>query len=277
VIGLGRVLSSLHQTATIEHLAAVLVRDPGEAIVMHITPDGQSWWMSGHDEELLEVVDVLVSSVRAEDETDVTTLAREFDPGSAGSTVPMDDLFGGCLLASAEQIGAKRALLMARDAVERTWLAWRYEEPNVLSIEETPSFFDEQLKAIDAIAQEPLRGEGIKPTLQLAAVGDPRTIALPPEMMDALEEQKAAFRAKFGREPGPKDPIFFDPDAEEPRPIPIEQLNRLAAVLEEHGFGEEYRQRRETELIAERRLRKVGRNDPCPCGSGKKYKHCHGG
>ena len=22
--------------------------------------------------------------------------------------------------------------------------------------------------------------------------------------------------------------------------------------------------------------KKVGRNDPCPCGSGKKYKHCHG-
>ena len=22
---------------------------------------------------------------------------------------------------------------------------------------------------------------------------------------------------------------------------------------------------------------KVGRNDPCPCGSGKKYKRCHGG
>jgi hypothetical protein len=20
----------------------------------------------------------------------------------------------------------------------------------------------------------------------------------------------------------------------------------------------------------------IGRNDPCPCGSGKKYKHCHG-
>ena len=25
-----------------------------------------------------------------------------------------------------------------------------------------------------------------------------------------------------------------------------------------------------------RSLPKVGRNDPCPCGSGKKYKHCHG-
>lgn len=23
--------------------------------------------------------------------------------------------------------------------------------------------------------------------------------------------------------------------------------------------------------------RKIGRNDPCPCGSGRKYKKCHGG
>ena len=25
-----------------------------------------------------------------------------------------------------------------------------------------------------------------------------------------------------------------------------------------------------------REMAKVGRNDPCPCGSGKKYKYCHG-
>jgi preprotein translocase subunit SecA len=25
-----------------------------------------------------------------------------------------------------------------------------------------------------------------------------------------------------------------------------------------------------------RHERKVGRNEVCPCGSGKKYKHCHG-
>ena len=24
------------------------------------------------------------------------------------------------------------------------------------------------------------------------------------------------------------------------------------------------------------RADKIGRNDPCPCGSGKKYKQCHG-
>jgi preprotein translocase subunit SecA len=25
-----------------------------------------------------------------------------------------------------------------------------------------------------------------------------------------------------------------------------------------------------------RQSEKIGRNDPCPCGSGKKYKQCHG-
>ncbi|SEQ93317.1 preprotein translocase subunit SecA [Solimonas aquatica] len=29
-------------------------------------------------------------------------------------------------------------------------------------------------------------------------------------------------------------------------------------------------------LTQQRELPKVGRNDPCPCGSGKKFKHCHG-
>jgi len=30
------------------------------------------------------------------------------------------------------------------------------------------------------------------------------------------------------------------------------------------------------ELLPPGRTARVGRNDPCPCGSGKKYKHCHG-
>lgn len=39
-----------------------------------------------------------------------------------------------------------------------------------------------------------------------------------------------------------------------------------------HGAEEE------SQLVpTERREEKVGRNDPCPCGSGKKYKKCHGG
>ena len=27
---------------------------------------------------------------------------------------------------------------------------------------------------------------------------------------------------------------------------------------------------------APRHIAKIGRNEPCPCGSGRKFKHCHG-
>jgi preprotein translocase subunit SecA len=39
-------------------------------------------------------------------------------------------------------------------------------------------------------------------------------------------------------------------------------------------FGHDTQQRQVTQPV--RVEKKVGRNDPCPCGSGKKYKHCHG-
>ncbi len=32
----------------------------------------------------------------------------------------------------------------------------------------------------------------------------------------------------------------------------------------------------ESDIDSRNRIPRVGRNDPCPCGSGKKYKHCHG-
>lgn len=39
------------------------------------------------------------------------------------------------------------------------------------------------------------------------------------------------------------------------------------------GGSPEQRQQQTAPVRVEK---KVGRNDPCPCGSGKKYKHCHG-
>ncbi len=50
---------------------------------------------------------------------------------------------------------------------------------------------------------------------------------------------------------------------------PEEQAQRQAAA----SAGQGGRQKVET---FERQGEKIGRNDPCPCGSGKKYKHCHG-
>ena len=44
------------------------------------------------------------------------------------------------------------------------------------------------------------------------------------------------------------------------------------------GFGDDEAQGQEEESHTPyvRDGRKVGRNEPCPCGSGKKYKQCHG-
>src|SRR2546426_10349855 len=59
---------------------------------------------------------------------------------------------------------------------------------------------------------------------------------------------------------------------------------RVAPVVTQQ---KEMRARRERDLVytapakeapqpAQRAAARVGRNDPCPCGSGKKYKKCHG-
>jgi hypothetical protein len=46
-----------------------------------------------------------------------------------------------------------------------------------------------------------------------------------PETMQFLEEQRDSFQEKFGREPGPDDPLFFDPDADTPVPFDVKQVS----------------------------------------------------
>ncbi len=54
------------------------------------------------------------------------------------------------------------------------------------------------------------------------------------------------------------------PPVEQHRPVQL-TLNRGEAAADDNG----------TKTVR-RGIDKVGRNDPCPCGSGKKYKKCHG-
>jgi preprotein translocase subunit SecA len=45
------------------------------------------------------------------------------------------------------------------------------------------------------------------------------------------------------------------------------------------GYEEDNEYYEQNEPVKQEPVRvgpKVGRNDPCPCGSGKKYKNCHG-
>ncbi|MFA8435862.1 MAG: preprotein translocase subunit SecA [Marinifilaceae bacterium] len=52
-------------------------------------------------------------------------------------------------------------------------------------------------------------------------------------------------------------------------------LSNLRTSKEEIGGGRE-REREKPKAEPVRVAQKVGRNEPCPCGSGKKYKQCHG-
>jgi hypothetical protein len=54
-----------------------------------------------------------------------------------------------------------------------------------------------------------------------------KSIALSPELAKGIQEQFRRFTEKFGRPPGPDDPVFFDPSADEPRPI-------LDEVVDQH-------------------------------------------
>ena len=43
-----------------------------------------------------------------------------------------------------------------------------------------------------------------------------------PELAEIMRRQRERFVKKFGREPGPKDPVFFDPSAKKPSPMNLE-------------------------------------------------------
>jgi hypothetical protein len=55
-------------------------------------------------------------------------------------------------------------------------------------------------------------------------------IPMTPEVKALLLEQRRAFKKKFGRYPKGDDPIFFDPEADTPQPLKLEDLQ--AATLE---------------------------------------------
>jgi len=83
----------------------------------------------------------------------------------------------------------------------------------------------------------------------------------------------------------------YEEDEDEGPAGPSEQETGGGAILHP-GFSHRNIQRKKEKELAELQLvggdvpataisrainnNKVGRNDPCPCGSGKKYKKCHG-
>ncbi|GHV89816.1 UPF0225 protein [Spirochaetia bacterium] len=79
-----------------------------------------------------------------------------------------------------------------------------------------------------------------------------------------VHHERGRFKKQQAAQPGPKDE--GSPLATQPSPEGAG--SPLDTWLYENG-----------EVVPQTIVRsgpKVGRNEPCPCGSGKKYKHCHG-
>ena len=118
-------------------------------------------------------------------------------------------------------------------------------------------------------------------------------------MMDRIEDETVRYLyfLQVRTDSGPVLPFPTDEEEEEEgeeeqekaRPDPTEQ-QRLAAKASVEDFTRNIQRKKEKELAELQfaggdgstsqqqvaRGKKVGRNEKCPCGSGKKYKHCHG-
>jgi len=62
-------------------------------------------------------------------------------------------------------------------------------------------------------------------------------------------------------------------EAKQPRGLDRSQMKEERGDMLSQAYSNTQEQARVQPVKVEK---KVGRNDPCPCGSGKKYKHCHG-
>ncbi len=53
-----------------------------------------------------------------------------------------------------------------------------------------------------------------------------KVIKMNKELYEAIKQQLESFKEKFGREPGPDEPVFFDPDCDVPTRLSESKLRR---------------------------------------------------
>jgi preprotein translocase subunit SecA len=120
------------------------------------------------------------------------------------------------------------------------------------------------------------------------------------EMMGRIEDETLRYLYFLQAVRGEAPPLPFpeddwDEDEEEPAPARTEaaaERERAAAQASLQDFTRNIQKKKDREMAELQfaggdtsangrnkqvfNANKVGRNDPCPCGSGKKFKKCHG-
>ncbi len=175
-----------------------------------------------------------------------------------------------------ERIQAELNMLYARkeEQVGATWMR-QFEKAVLLQV--LDSHWREHLAAMDYLRQGiHLRGYAQKNPKQEYKR---EAFEMFQALLQRIHQETIGFlaRAQFQAEPEP----IPEPRRPPPAAMHFEHAQAGSALVEEpasgDGSGIEVRfQPEETHTPFVRDGRKVGRNEPCPCGSGKKYKHCHG-
>jgi hypothetical protein len=69
----------------------------------------------------------------------------------------------------------------------------------------------------------------------------PHEVRLSPEVIEGFQGQRKLFIEKFGREPGPDDPIFFDPTKDQPQPMDDHAVRvQIVNAMSQAGIAPEY-------------------------------------
>src|SRR6185295_6145918 len=108
-------------------------------------------------------------------------------------------------------------------------------------------------------------------------------------MMDRIEDETVRYLYFLQVNTGSGPVLPFPDDDEEDKQTAAKEQARLAAKSNMEDFTRNIQRKKDMELAQlqfggddstnarpVQAGQKVGRNDPCPCGSGKKYKKCHG-
>ena len=235
------------------------------------------------DAQMASVIEKVLSADTAEDEWDWDELEDAFEEQFNIRA----EINQGTVDEVAAQVWPQIEARLAKreQELERAWLMYFLRH---FYLEEIDQQWIEHLKTMDALREGiGLQGYGQKdPKKEYKKAG----FSLFTEMMDRIQANTVTkvFRVHMQKQ----DAVVPELQHEKER----ELAEQGAANKTEEGASEEDAQRLANERAARkgqtkatkpgepaekaetvRRERpKVGRNDPCPCGSGKKYKKCHG-
>ncbi len=221
------------------------------------------------------VLDEVLDPEKVEDEWDwdqlEDALAEQFNLKIEVNPATPDEA------ASAVWPKIEKKLKEREEELSRAWLLYFQRH---FSLEEIDQQWIEHLKTMDALREGiGLQGYGQKdPKKEYKKAG----FSMFTEMMNRIQENtiQKVFRVQIEkREEAKAVPAVAEKelgDLVETGVADKNEDNDEVAAQEERGGKARTAGEGATTAPVKRERPKVGRNDPCPCGSGKKYKKCHG-